>query len=111
MRCLPCPTAPVPRSRAERWEHGGFGAGVPWALVAAGTGCEMGNSAVIRRCRLLVLCLELLYCGCFTWCEAGPSIPASPLGALFCQEINPLESIGVAPVLRAAEQSETPVQL
>ena len=71
----------------------------------------MGALAVTRRCRSLVLCPELLYCGRFTWCEAGPSIPASPLKALFSQEINPSESTGLALVLRVAEQSETPFQL
>lgn len=77
---------------------------MPWAFVAAGSGCEMGTLAVTRRCRSLVLCPEPLYCGRFAWREAGPSVPASPLEALFSQEINPSESIGVAVVLRAAEQ-------
>uniref|UniRef100_A0A663DJH8 Adipose-secreted signaling protein n=1 Tax=Aquila chrysaetos chrysaetos TaxID=223781 RepID=A0A663DJH8_AQUCH len=55
-RSLPAPShSSSPRTAGLSAGSGGFGAGTPWALVAAGSGCEVGFLKILHKYEITFL--------------------------------------------------------
>ncbi|XP_072718716.1 adipose-secreted signaling protein isoform X2 [Ciconia boyciana] len=85
-RALPAPShGSSPHAAGLSAGSGGFSASVPWALVAAGSGCEMGTLAGTRRCRL-----PLLGPGPLHRARSRPLRPSLSFGGPFLPDHEPL---------------------